>query len=96
MKPIVGCETATVYRGGGRRYFTKRAAYVAEARAKINSRCDCEPQEWNDYQTGYMAVPCKYHEDTDKYEKLKARLARWYAHLDTSNDLNEGSNEAEW
>ena len=86
MKAIVGCESATVYKGGGRRYLTKRAAYNGAARAKIRSRCDCEPGLYNDYQTGYAAMPCRYHEDMDKCAKLQSRLARWYAHLDSSNE----------
>jgi len=52
-------ETATVYRGGDRRYLTKRAAYYAEARKRWRvkydglDRCQCEPD------VGYV---CNWHE----------------------------------
>ena len=79
---IVETLTATVYKGGGKRYLTKRAAYYAAARAKINSRCDCEPCDYADYETGYMPVMCQWHEDRDRCEAVIQRLARWYQHAD--------------
>jgi hypothetical protein len=33
----ISAETAVVYRGGGRRYFTKRSAYRAEAKHRIRA-----------------------------------------------------------
>lgn len=38
----VTIETATAYRGGGRRWFTRRAAERAEAKAIIKRRCECD------------------------------------------------------
>ncbi len=38
----VTVETAAVFRGGGRRWFTLRAACAAEARALLNKHCDCD------------------------------------------------------
>ena len=94
MHLIVGCEQATVHRAGNRRFFTKRAAYNHAAREKIKSRCDCEPPEYGDFETGYMPVVCRYHEDMDRCAKLQARLARWYKHLDTSNANAEVSRDS--
>ena len=79
-------ETAKIYKGGGRRFFTQKAAYIHAARAKIRSRCDCEPPEYADFETGYIPCPCKYHEDMDKLDRLKNRLARWYKYLDAKKD----------
>ena len=80
---VITKETATVYRGGGKRYFTKKAAYNAAARAKIKTRCDCESPMLADFETGYLPVCCKYHEDADRLAKLQARLARWYKYQDS-------------
>ena len=57
---IVERETATVYRGGGRRYFTKRAAYVSAARAKIDGHCECLPAEPD---VGLDSMVCRLHSD---------------------------------
>lgn len=56
----VTTETAVVYRGGGRRYFTKAAAYRAEAKAQLRAEmggCQCEPPDW---ETG-GGWTCDYH-----------------------------------
>lgn len=95
MHLIVGCEQATVYRAGNRRFFTKRAAYNHAAREKIRSRCDCEPLDYADFASGYMPMACRYHEDMDRCAKLQARLARWYKHIDTSNTNNEAEEPKE-
>lgn len=72
-------ETATVYRGGGRRWFSLRAACNAEAgaimRTKDKPRCECQEAE---YENGFMYSPsdtCVLHEH-DRYTKRKRRLAR--------------------
>ncbi len=38
----VTIENAAVFRGGGRRWFTLRAACKAEARALLNKHCECD------------------------------------------------------
>lgn len=38
----VRTSTAVVWHGGGRRWFTRRAAERAEARRLINKRCECD------------------------------------------------------
>ncbi|MEC3912214.1 hypothetical protein U5A82_17545 [Sphingobium sp. CR2-8] len=45
---IVSSESATVYRGGGRRYLTLPAACRAEARAKVKQRLRDTGDEWDD------------------------------------------------
>lgn len=69
-------ETATVYRGGGRRWLTKRSAIKAEARAKIKSRCDCDTSDDGTY--GTIHLTCSLHQP-GRYEKILRRLTRVYA-----------------
>ena len=44
-------ETATVYRGGRRRYFYKKSAVRAEAMAIIKEKY---PTEWPEYDQGHL------------------------------------------
>ncbi len=79
----VTTETAQVFRGGGRRWFSKGAAIHGEARAmyqaasKAKGRCDCDsgrgygPGE----EPGYM---CKYHDHSDP---VYGRYIRYAQHL---------------
>jgi hypothetical protein len=61
----VSTETATVYRGGGRRYFTRHAAERAEAKAAIKSQCECDR---GDHVTPPYA--CGYHRDPVRYQRM--------------------------
>ncbi len=70
-------ETATVYRAAGRRWFTFRAACYAAARAKINTRCDCDPG-WIEHGESYPGVACDYHENQERYARLVKKLAAYY------------------
>lgn len=63
----VTTETATVYKGGGRRYFSKGAAIHSEARAAFRAavrskedRCNCETVNHEGF--GEYTDPCKYHD----------------------------------
>ena len=76
---IVETQIATVFKGGGRRFFTKRAAYRAAAKAKIRERCDCYPA---DPRTGDSGETCKYHEDLNRWDEIVGRLARLYQNFD--------------
>lgn len=58
-------ETATVYRGGGRRWFTLAAAERAEARKLLKSRCECCKGDW---QT--PAYTCDIHRDPARFERM--------------------------
>lgn len=76
---MIAVETATVYRAGGRRYFTKRAACIAQARAKIKQRCECDycdHPEMPGCPTEYL--PCEYHDDSARASKIMRRLTRIY------------------
>jgi len=66
----VTTEQAKVFRGGGRRWFTPRAACRAEARAAIKQRCECSK---GDHET--PGETCFYH-DPIRYQKIVRRLAR--------------------
>lgn len=63
-------ETATVYRGGGRRWFSPMSAARAEAKKAIKSRCYCVNEDG-------ASECCHYHEP-GHYEVLRDRLARRY------------------
>lgn len=76
---IVEIQTATVFKGGGRRFFTKRAAYRSAAKAKIRERCECYP---DDPITGDPGESCEYHEDLEKWDRIVTRLARLYQYRD--------------
>jgi len=71
----VTIETATVYRAAGRRWFTKKAAINAEARAMIKKRCECGKP---DRATGDGGWACRFHDARTGYgARVKARLVRW-------------------
>ena len=64
----VTTEKATVFKGGGRRYFSKSAAIHSEARASFRAavrskedRCNCETID-DDMFGGTYTSPCKYHD----------------------------------
>jgi hypothetical protein len=79
MNHPVTTETAVVFRAGGRRWFTKNAACRAAARAKINTRCECESAEPDSFDgRGYPGHTCWYH-DQDRYHRLISKLASIYA-----------------
>jgi hypothetical protein len=75
-------EQTTVYRGGGRRWFSKRAAAKAEARAMLYRRYPCECDD-DDPAIGYPGVCCYVHAmDCFHYAKIIRRLARLYLKVD--------------
>jgi hypothetical protein len=69
-------ETATVYRGGGRRWFTKKAACTAEARARLKADCGCDYCDHEGY--GRENLPCQYHDGSERADKILRRLAAIY------------------
>lgn len=89
---IVTTETATVYRYGGRRYFSKDAAYRSAARDVLRAKyCDCEPasvvvaERWRDgFDNGYYPPPCPLHceENAGWYARRLARLYKWLKRRD--------------
>lgn len=69
----ISTEAAQVYRGGGRRFFTLKAAARAEAKALIKRNCYCEQcyhEEWG--LTEFL--PCRRH-TAEAFEPLVERLA---------------------
>jgi hypothetical protein len=62
---MIAVERATVYRAGGRRWFTWKAAVKAYARSKFRAKhpCDCEDV---DYASGYPGYTCPVHDAWDK------------------------------
>jgi len=72
---VITTEQATVYRGGGRRWFSAKAAAAAEARAKIKTKCDCDTADDDIY--GTIHLTCDLHKP-ERYPKIVRRLARLY------------------
>lgn len=72
MSDWLPTEAATVYRAGGRRWFTRKAAMKAYANAKFRKkyRCECEQ---GDYSTGYGGYTCGIHA---VYDKVMPRYLR--------------------
>jgi hypothetical protein len=66
-------EHATVYRAGGRRWFTEKAAIKAYASAKWRTKHPCECEQ-GDYASGYPGYTCPTHDARDavlpRYIKL--------------------------
>ena len=67
----VTVETAAVFRGGGRRWFTLRAACAAEARALLKRHCQCD--HFEDGQGHHCDLPCNLHHP-DRYPRIMKRL----------------------
>lgn len=78
-------EQATVYRGGGRRWFTLAAACRADARIKIKSRCECDYCDHPEMPgAGTEHLPCSLHAH-DRYPKILRRLTRIYLRAATQH-----------
>lgn len=75
--PPIRQETAVVFRGGGRRFFTRKAAERAEAKAIIRKRCECER---GDILNGDYGYTCRYHSDRDRYERAVRLLLAMFIH----------------
>ena len=75
----VAIETATVYRGGGRRWFTVQAACRAEARAKLKLNCDCDYCDHPEMPgCPTEDLPCQYHDGSERAAKILRRMTRLY------------------
>lgn len=58
-------EQATVYRAGGRRWLTRKAAIKAYAAAKFRKKHPCECEQ-SDYASGYPGFTCHVHDVRDR------------------------------
>jgi hypothetical protein len=79
----VTTETATVFRGGGRRWFTKASAINAEAKtywrvvSKQKARCDCDTRSPSmDELEGYGEYTCDLHQYDNPVRKRYMRFAK--------------------
>ena len=74
-QPAIVVEQATVYRAGGRRWFTRSAAEKAYAAAKFRAkhRCECEHP---DYSSGYSGYTCGVHDLRDRVLPRYLRFLR--------------------
>ena len=94
---MVIIETATVYRAGGRRYFTKRAACTALARTKLKERCECDYCDHDELPGSPREdLPCSLHA-YPRHEKIMRRLTRIYmkAMADTASGRAQRTNNNE-
>lgn len=62
---LIRQETAAVFRGGGRRFFTRKAAERAEAKAAIRKRCECCDGDWET-----PPEICTYHRDPERLQRI--------------------------
>jgi len=91
-------EFAIVWKGGGRRWFSKVSAARGEARSIIRARCDCEK---GSHEIDYSPEVCIYHESPDFYHHARNNLAlivlsRYDKGLEVSEkELNEKLDEIE-
>lgn len=69
----VWTEDAIVFRGGGRRWFTRKAAERAEARAAIKRRCECCG---GDAVT--PAFVCAYHVNPVRFNRMVSLYAAMF------------------
>jgi hypothetical protein len=72
-------STATVYRGGRRRWLSLDAACRAEAKTRLKTHCDCDSGYSEYMDNGYEVPPytCGYHQE-GRYDKFVRRLAAIY------------------
>jgi hypothetical protein len=76
---VIQAEAATVYRAGGRRYLTARAAAGAAARSKIKERCACDYCDHDELPGSPREdLPCSYHNGSERAEQVLKRLTRIY------------------
>lgn len=71
----ITAQQAVVFKGGGRRYLTLKAACKAEARALLKTRCECETIDHG--SMGYEHLTCWYHEEA-RNAVLMRRLTGGY------------------
>lgn len=73
---MVQVVQATVYKAGGRRWFTKKAALRAEAKQIYRKRypCECDGPV---HEEGYPGYGCPHHgEHQEKFVRRVARLLK--------------------
>lgn len=75
---MISKETAIVYRGGGRRWFSKKAAAKAEAKAMIRKRCECSRTHYYSDGSFDPGETCHWHADIERFVRYRDRLARFY------------------
>lgn len=76
---MIRAETTTVYRANGRRYLTVRAAATAAARGRLQDKCYCDYCDHPEMPGAPTEqLPCEYHNDSPRAQKIIRRLARTY------------------
>lgn len=85
--PVTSSQ-AVVYKGGGRRYLTLKSACAAEARALLNTRCECEVIDHESHGMEYLT--CWYHEE-ERNKVLMRRLTGGYMRRFRSEQKTQGS-----
>jgi len=76
---VIRAETATVYRAGGRRFLTLRSAVRGAVRKKLREKCECDYCDHPEMPgCPTEDFPCKYHDNSDRAQKIARRLGRMY------------------
>lgn len=86
---MVTVETAKIYRGGGRRYLTKKAAIKAEAIAIIKAKYPSERAYYG--QGGYMEDPGFHWSGLPRADVLLRRMCRLVRTAPTPQDQGAGT-----
>jgi len=76
---MIRVETATVYKAGGRRFLTLRAAVRKAVRERLSEKCECDYCD-HDELPGCPTedLPCKYHDNSERAQKIQRRLGRLF------------------
>ncbi len=71
-------KTVTVYKGGRRFFFTKKAAARNEVREMLRTQCDCyDSPNGGYYDPEPRHYSCRYHAmQMDDWKKLRDRMAK--------------------
>jgi len=77
---VITSETATVFRAGRRRYFTKKAALRAYASARFRQKhpCECESPDYSSGYPGYDCESCKVRDKVmTRYLRVLKRIEQF-------------------
>jgi hypothetical protein len=76
---VIRAETTTVYKAGGRRFLTLRAAVNKAVRDRLRDKCECDYCDHPEMPgCPTEDLPCKYHDNSERAQKIRRRLGRLY------------------
>lgn len=76
---MIRTESAIVYKAGGRRFFTLKAAVRRAVRERLRANCECDYCDHPEMPgCPTEDLPCKYHDNSPRALKIERRLSRLY------------------